>query len=177
MKTKKLSIIRNQFLLTILACILITDISFSQETAPDFRLPDLKGKQVSLKSLLSKGPVVLDFWATWCKPCVKYLPKLQKVYDKYKKDGFVVVGINEDGPRNRAKINPFIKSKRITFPILIDANSQVMRRYQIMGLPATVIIAKDGTIITVHKGYKPGDEKFLEEEIKVLLAKATEDER
>ncbi|MBC8183884.1 TlpA family protein disulfide reductase [candidate division KSB1 bacterium] len=164
------------FLFLLFILFLNTNISFSQETAPDFRLPDLKGKQVSLKSLLGKGPVVIDFWATWCKPCIKYLPKLQKVYDKYKKDGLLVVGINEDGPRNRAKINPFIKSKRINFPILIDANSQIMRRYRIMGLPATVIIAPGGKIFKVHKSYKPGDEKILEKEIKELLSKTAKEE-
>ncbi len=174
MQTKNHIIKLALFVLIIL--FLNINISFSQETAPDFRLPDLKGKQVSLKSLLGKGPVVLDFWATWCKPCVKYLPKLQKVYDKYKKDGLVVVGINEDGPRNRAKINPFIKSKRINFPILIDANSQVMRSYRIMGLPATIVISSDGEIYKVHKSYKPGDEKILEKEIQDLLSKTVKEE-
>jgi len=162
LKTYNQPIITKIILFVLFLLILYPNISFSQENAPDFRLPDLKGKQVTLKSLLGKGPVVLDFWATWCKPCIKYLPKLQKVYDKYKEDGLIVVGINEDGPRNRAKIYPFIKSKRINFPNLIDANSQVMRRYRIMGLPATVIIAPNGEINKVHKSYKPGDEKILE---------------
>jgi len=165
-----------QLLLVLSVLFLSTNISLSQEIAPDFRLPDLKGKQVTFKSLLGKGPIVLDFWATWCKPCVKYLPKLQKIYDKYKGDGLIVVGINEDGPRNRAKINPFVKSKRINFPILIDANSQVMRNYRIMGLPATIIISPDGKIYKVHKSYKPGDEKILEKEIQELLSKTVKEE-
>ena len=109
---------------------------FSQEKAPDFKLPDLKGRQVALSDMLKKGPVIIDFWATWCKPCIKSLPKLQKIYEKYQSQGLTIVGINEDGPRNRSKINPFIKSKKITFPILIDDNSDIMRKYRIAGLPA-----------------------------------------
>jgi len=112
MKFKKQSKIKSEFLIILLTLIINTNVSFSQEIAPDFRLPDLNGKQISLTSLLGKGPIILDFWATWCKPCVKYLPRLQNIYDKYKKENLVVVGINEDGPRNWAKINPFVKIER-----------------------------------------------------------------
>ena len=176
MITQNKNIISKVILFVLIILHLNMNFSFSQENALDFSLTDLKGNQVSMKSLLGNGPIVLDFWATWCKPCIKYLPKLQKVYDKYKKDGLVVVGINEDGPRNRSKIYPFIKSKRINFPILIDVNSRVMRQYRIMGLPATVIITPEGKINKVHKGYKPGDEKILEEEIEEMLSKKDKEE-
>jgi len=63
------------------------------------------------------------------------------------------------------------KSKGIDFKILIDANSQIMRRYRILGLPATIIISSDGKVVKVHKSYKPGDEKLLEQEIVELLSK------
>ena len=160
---------KSRTILSILFFIMSSSLSISQEKAPDFRLSDLKGKQTELKAYLGKGPVVLDFWASWCKPCVKSLPKLQKIYDKYKKYGLTIIGINQDGPRNRSKINPFIKSQGISFPILLDDNSDVMRRYRVVSLPATVIISSKGNILKVHKGYRAGDEKLLEKEIIFLL--------
>ena len=164
-KTKSITI------LSMLFFIMSSSFSISQEKAPDFKLLDLKSKQTELKEYLGKGPVVVDFWASWCKPCVKSLPKLQKIYDKYKKYGLTIIGINQDGPRNRSKINPFIKSQGINFPILFDDNSDVMRRYRIVGLPATVIISPEGNVVKVHKGYRAGDEKLFEEEIISLIKK------
>jgi len=149
--------------------IISSSFSKSQEKAPDFRLLDLKGKQTELKDYVGKGLLVLDFWASWCKPCVKALPELQKIYDKYKKYGVTIIGINQDGPRNRSKINPYIKSQGISFPILFDDNSDVMRKYRIISLPATVLISSKGNIVKVHKGYRAGDEKLLEKEIIFLL--------
>ena len=162
----KLKIIK---ILTIFLFLITSSFSKSQEKASNFRLPDLKGKQTELNEYIGKGLVVLDFWASWCKPCVKFLPKLQEIYEKYKKYGLTIIGINQDGPRNRSKINPFIKSQGISFPILFDDNSEVMRRYRIVSLPATVIISSKGNILKVHKGYRAGDEKLLEKEIIFLL--------
>ena len=162
-KTTSITILSMFFL------IMSSSLSISQEKAPDFRLHDLKGEQTELNEYLGKGPVVLDFWASWCKPCVKSLPEIQKIYDKYKKYGLTIIGINQDGPRNRSKINPLIKSQGISFPILIDDNSDIMRRYRIVGLPAAVIISSEGNIVKVHKGYRAGDEKLLEKEIISLI--------
>lgn len=145
--------------------------SMDQEKAPEFQLPDLSGKQIALQDLLKKGPVVVDFWATWCKPCVKSLPKMQQLFEKYQADSLTVVGINVDGPRNRSKVKPFVNSLGIKFPILIDENGEVLQRYRLVSIPATVIISADGNIVKVHTGYRPGDEKILEKEIQKLLDK------
>lgn len=143
----------------------------AQEKAPEFQLADLNGKQIELKDLLKKGPVVVDFWATWCKPCVKSLPKFQDLYEKYKADSVNIIGINVDGPRNLSKVKPFVNSLGVKFPILIDENGEVLQRYRIVGIPATVIISPTGNIVKVHTGYRPGDEKMLEQEIQKLLKK------
>ena len=119
-------------------------VSFTAEKAQDFKLKDLRGKQFALKKQLGQGPIVLDFWATWCKPCVNYLPKIQKIYEKYKSEGVQIYGINVDGARNRSKINPFVNSLNLTFPILLDENSEVGRRYRVTGIPTTVLISSDG---------------------------------
>ena len=158
----------------IITLLLFSNFTFLKavEKAPEFQLTDLNGKQVALKELLKKGPVIIDFWATWCKPCVKSLPEIQKLYQKYKNDSLTIVGINVDGPRNRSKVKPFVKSMGLEFPILIDENGEVIQRYRLMSIPSTVIVSSDGNIVKVLKGYRPGDENFLEKEIKELLNNA-----
>ncbi|MBD3288931.1 redoxin domain-containing protein [candidate division KSB1 bacterium] len=147
---------------------------FAQNTAPRFQLNDLDGESKDLKDYLGKGPIVLDFWATWCKPCIKYLPEIQKLYEKYKEHDLVVLSVNVDSPRNRSKIKPFVKSKGLTFPVLLDDNSQIMRRYQIFSIPATVLISVEGKIKQTHTGYRSGDEKKLELKIREMLELETE---
>jgi thiol-disulfide isomerase/thioredoxin len=94
------------------------------------RLPDLEGRSVALASYLGKGPVVLDFWATWCKPCLAALPELQQLYTDLAPRGLQLVGINEDGQRNAAKVKPFAKTQGMTFPVLLDLNREAQTRLE-----------------------------------------------
>jgi peroxiredoxin len=135
----------------------------------NFKLPDLQNNQVELAELLKKGPVVLDFWATWCKPCIKAFPKLDSLHHKYKAQGLTVVGINEDGPRNQAKVKPFVNSLGIDFMILIDSDNDVLRRYQVQNLPTTFLVTPDGKIASRHIGFSPLEIAKLENEVKALL--------
>jgi len=97
---------------------------------------------------------------------------MQMLYQKYKNDSLTIIGINVDGPRNRSKVKPFVKSMGLEFPILIDENGEVIQRYRLMSIPSTVIVSSEGDIVKVHRGYRPGDEKVLEKEMKELLNKA-----
>ena len=169
----RLTLIRRRTTQLFVLAVLLTSLQLeAKEKAPNFRLRDINNKQLELDSFIGKGPIVIDFWATWCKPCIKYLPKLQKFYSKYKKQGLMIISINEDGPRNYSKIKPFVNSAGLKFPVLLDENSNVMRRYRVLGLPTTILISPEGTIFKVHTGYKPGDEKQLEKEILSLLNKS-----
>jgi len=142
---------------------------FSSETARPFTLRDLDGDLVELKESLANGPVILDFWATWCKPCVKNLSKLQKLYAEYKDRGLGVLAINEDGPRSLSKVEPFARSLGLEFPILLDENRAVALRYGVSGFPATFVIDPKGEIILAVRGYRPGDEETVREKILFLL--------
>ena len=142
---------------------------FAKEKARHIKLSDITGKKYDLEDLLKKGPVLVDFWATWCKPCREYFPHLERIHKKYKSDGLSVIGINEDGPRNRRKIRSFIRSLNISFPNLVDETAEVMSDYGVYSLPTWFLIDKDGYIIKIHKGYIKGDEILLENEIRSLL--------
>ena len=135
-----------------------------------FTLPTLDGGQFSLQEALKQGPVVLDFWATWCKPCIKSLPKLQEIAGEYGKRGVRVYTVNTDGPRNQPKVRPFLKRHRLELPVLLDHTRQVMKQFQLSVLPATLIISTEGAVVYRHVGYKPGDETGLRKKLAELLA-------
>ncbi len=150
-------------------------VSASEESAPtetssgllgkaaDFQGKDLAGKRVTLESLLEKGPVLVDFWATWCKPCLKELPYLQRIHEKYAKQGLQVVAPTIDSPKTESRVKPFIVGKKYTFTVLLDSSQDVFRALQGKGtIPYVVAIDRDGNIRYRHTGYRPGDENELE---------------
>jgi cytochrome c biogenesis protein CcmG/thiol:disulfide interchange protein DsbE len=142
------------------------------DKAPVFTLKDLEGKTFSLQDELGKGPMVFDFWATWCKPCIKGLGKMQEIEAGYRAKGVRVYTINIDGPRNQAKIRPFLRRYRLTLPVLLDKTSELMKAYHLVGVPTTLIIGADGELVYQHQGYTPGDEKKVRTQLDKLLAPA-----
>jgi len=140
--------------------------------APNFTLPDVNDKKVELKSLLGKGPVVVDFWATWCKPCKEEFAHLQSFTERYRDKGLKIITIATDGPKTASQVKPFILGRRYTFGVLLDTNQEVTRLYKVKVLPTTFLIDNDGRVRYTHTGYRPGTEKILEGEILKILEKS-----
>jgi peroxiredoxin len=139
--------------------------------AADFQGKDIDGKTVSLKSLLGKGPIVVDFWATWCKPCIKALPHLERISQAYSDQGLSVLAISIDSPKTESRVKPFVLGKKYTFKAVLDPSQEIFRSLQGKGtIPYTVIIDKAGNIRYRHTGYRPGDENEVERVVKELLA-------
>ncbi len=117
--------------------------------AEDFRLADLEGKQQSLSQY--RGKVVLvNFWATWCKPCTTEMPAMQTTYDKLRDKGFVVLAINE--LEDDAKVREHIKQHGHTFPVLMDRDNKVANQFGVFGLPVSVFIDEKGVVQEYIKG-------------------------
>ncbi|MDI6840666.1 MAG: TlpA disulfide reductase family protein [bacterium] len=136
----------------------------TERIAPDFTLDDLKGKRYTLSEQKGKV-VVIDFWATWCPPCRVEIPKLISLYNKYKTQGLIILGIGFD---KKEKLNKFAKSYKINYPVLIGT-PDIVKTYNIQAIPTTYIIDKEGKIASQHVGFKEGMEVEIEKEIKSLL--------
>ena len=135
------------------------------ESAPYFYLLDTEQETVSLSGF--QGQVVLlDFWATWCKPCQTEMPIFDRLYNQYQTEGLNVVGIALDRERMEV-VNPFVKKFGIDYPILF-ANDRVFKDYDIMALPTAILIDREGRIRRRFEGAE-GSKTVYEQEIKKWL--------
>ena len=134
--------------------------------APDFTLRTLDGQKLRLGE--QRGRVVLvNFWATWCGPCRQEMPHLSKLYDKYKSSGFILLGVNVDD--DTAQAASVASRLGVTFPVLPDADKRVSRQYDLRARPSTVLIARDGKVRFLHRGYQSGYENTYDKQIRELL--------
>ncbi len=116
---------------------------------PDFLLESLRADEMRLSDFRGQA-VVLNFWATWCKPCRTEIPALVDAYDRNRDQGLVVIGLNlQEG---KAIVEPFANDFGMDFPILIDRDGEVADRYRLLGLPTTYFIDADGVIQSVFRG-------------------------
>lgn len=162
-------------MIRILGLLLVGNFLFSQESGskqiPDLTFDLLTGKSITLSELSEKGPVLIDFWATWCNPCKLEMVQLQKIYQSYRDRGLTILAISQDSPRSLAKVRSFIRAKRYTFPVALDPNQQVGLKLNANVLPTTILVNSDREIVWRHQGYLPGDEKDIKAEILKLLPK------
>lgn len=143
------------------------------EPAPDFELTDLKGKSVSLKSLRGKT-IFIDFWATWCGPCVGSFPGMQKAVDYYKNDSTVVflfVHAYERVPNALVEVKRFMDSKKYRFDVYMDLGSPVAKRFKVSNLPTKLIIDQDGVLKVRSVGYLMEDEAIPEVKAMIELSR------
>ena len=136
--------------------------------APAFTLQDLDGKNVSLAGLRGKV-VVLDFWATWCPPCVKEIPHFVELHEQYKDKGVEIVGISLDDA-GISVVKAFVQKYQIKYPILMTDGRVDKAFGGISGIPTTFVIDSAGNIRQKYVGY--GDKAVFETDIKKLLAEA-----
>lgn len=135
----------------------------------NFQLKNLENKTVSYNDLKGEHLTVIDFWATWCKPCIKSIPKFVEMDEEFKAKGVQFIGISVDGPRNLSKVKPFAKSMGINYPILLDSDNDVMARLRVQAVPTLLIVNSEDEVVYFHEGYTPGDEKMIQAEITKLL--------
>ncbi|MEM9102664.1 MAG: TlpA disulfide reductase family protein [Pseudomonadota bacterium] len=145
-----------------------------QGAAPDFKLSNLQGKVKTLNDY--RGHVILlNFWASWCPPCIEEMPLLQELHTQYKDMKFTVIGINVDeDPDSAREALKNLKYKdgkpvKVTFPILLDSDNKITERYKVGAMPSTFVIDNKGNWRFLHKGYKPGYIEKYRKDVKKLI--------
>ena len=135
----------------------------------NFVLENLNGEMIELYEEIGEGPILLSFWATWCKPCKEELKEYNKLYERYAERGFKLFAISVDSEKSIAKVKPYIKTNGFNFTVLLDYNSEVARMYYAQMVPYSVILNKSGEVVYTHLGYKKGDEIKVQKIIADLL--------
>lgn len=154
--------------------IFISSISLvAQEKLNDFPSVDIKnieGKIINTDEFDNGGkPIIVSFWATWCKPCAKELDAINEVYDEWQDEtGVKLLAISIDDARNTAKIAPFANGKDWPYEVYLDANSDLKRALNVNAIPHTFLLNGKKEIVWQHTSYFDGDEDELFEEVQKL---------
>jgi peroxiredoxin len=139
--------------------------------ATDFAVRDTDGRTFRLSDHLGKEVILLDFWATWCEPCLSEMPHLEQIYEDNRAKGFVVVALSMDGPETVADVPMFAKRHNMTFPVVLDEDSHVVSVYNPKrSAPLSVLIDRKGRIVRVRESYNSGDEKLVAADVAQALA-------
>ena len=134
---------------------------------PDFTLKSLDGKDVRLKDLLGHGPVLIDFWATWCKPCLKAIPYWEALAKKHK--DLTVVLVNADDSKTVDKVKGLVKKESWGSTVLLDTDGTLQRKSGLVNCPETYLLDSKGQIALFHAGFRAGDENDVEKRLTSLL--------
>ncbi len=157
-------------LLILSACLCIVSGSeLLSQQVDDFSLESVDNELLSLDEIKGEHLTVIDFWATWCKPCTKAMPKLNDLYTKYQDQGVSMIGISCDGPRSISKVGLVSSSLGIDYHILKDIDCDVMKTYQFQAFPTLIILDENNEIVWVHEGFLAGDEDIIDEAISSRL--------
>ena len=140
--------------------------------APSWSLHDLSGKEVRLSDFKDKI-VVIDFWGTWCYPCLQAFPKLEALRKKYEPKGVVFLTVNVEhessAEAHQRKVKAFMASNRYTFPVLLDLDGAVTRAHSIVAFPTTLVIDRAGMVRFANPSFTPESEESLVAQLATLL--------
>lgn len=137
--------------------------------AEDFELPTHLGGKVRLSEALEKGPVILDFWATWCAPCKRAMPVYAELVDTFGEHGLQLLPVSLDNERAQSKIGPWFEERGFEFPSLLDPDREVAQQFNVLSLPTMFLLDSDGRLVTWHVGFRPDMREELEREIRGLV--------
>ena len=161
---------KRHLLFTILFFFLSYNV-FSQEKLPNISVKNLNGKKVNIQDIDNEGsPIVLNFWATWCKPCKLELNTIAEDYEDWQDEtGVKIIAVSIDDSRSMSKVAPYVNSVGWDYEIYLDPNRDLARSLGVSTVPHTFLLNEKKEIVWEHRGYIPGDEDKLLEKIESLL--------
>jgi peroxiredoxin len=145
----------------------VTELKEGQR-GPAFTLATLPGGQASLADHAGRL-VILNFWATWCGPCDAEMPTLQALWDQYRARGLLVVGVSVDRASPQHVLEPYVRHKRLTFPIWLDPDMKAAQAWRVRGVPATFLVRPGGDVAGMVMGAREWDSAEMRALIERLL--------
>lgn len=160
-----------KFLILGLLMILALNLYAADKKLPAVNVKDMDGKPFNTSSISNDGkPIIINFWATWCKPCIQELANINELYAKWQKEtGVKIVAVSLDDSRSSKKVKPFVKGRDWKYEVILDENSDFKRAMNVNNPPHTFLIDSKGNVVYEHNGYAPGDEHKLYKEIQKLV--------
>lgn len=145
-------------------------VSIASAQVPSVVLKNIEGKSVNTATLTKSGkPVIISFFATWCKPCQQELKAIHEVYADWQDEtGVQVVAVSIDEAQNIAKVKPLVDGFGWEYEVLLDSNSEFKRAMGVNMIPAVFVVDGNGKIVSSHSGYTQGSEKKLIEEVRKM---------
>ena len=139
------------------------------DEAPAFSLPSIEQGQPDISMAALEGKTIfVDFWASWCAPCLKSLPLYNEMYHKYKDQGLEIIAINVDNPVEDGL--DFLIDTPLDFLIPSDPDGETAELFQVIGMPTSYLVSPEGKVELVHMGFRTGDMEIIEEAIEKVLA-------
>jgi len=168
MKSK--SVYVNRIMLPLLGCLLLisghASAAAPQGPAPDFALKTPSGENARLSEY--RGEVVMiNFWASWCAPCRQEMPLLEELYTQYQPLGFTILGVNVE--QDSSKALAMLEDIPVSFPVMLDTQSTVSKLYNVVAMPTSILVDRDGNMRYLHHGYKPGYEEEYQQQVRELI--------
>lgn len=135
---------------------------------PNVKLKTIDGKTVDLSTLSNDGkPIVISFWATWCKPCKTELNTIAEEYEDWQEEtGVKLIAVSIDNARSTGRVEPYVNGQGWEYQVLLDPNGDLKRAMNVNNVPHTFLIDGKGNIVWDHNNYAAGDEEELFEQIK-----------
>lgn len=158
-------------LLVPLLVVLCGFLNAQVSTIPSVNMKTIDGKSFNTDSIKNVGkPIVISFWATWCKPCIMELTAIAENYETWQTEtGVVLYAVSIDDSKTVSRVAPFVNSKSWEYIVLLDPNGDFKRAMNVINVPHTFLIDGTGKIIDQHTSYAQGDEEQLYEKIKACV--------
>lgn len=160
-------------ILLAVAAILMASTAMAQgaKMPGNITVKDLEGQSVQSSVIQNNGkPVIISFWATWCKPCNRELDAIKEVYEEWQEEtGVKLVAVSIDDARSASRVKPWVDGKDWPYEVYLDQNKDFARAMNVVNVPHTFIINGEGEIVWQHTSYQDGGEEELIEKVRELL--------
>ena len=149
--------------IVLIIILFLTDIGISQSNIPSVQLKKLDGKPFNTSQIKNDNkPVILSFWATWCKPCVKELTTIADVYQDWQDEtGVKLIAVSIDNSRSVAQVKPMVNGKNWDYQVLLDVNNELKRAMNVNAVPHTFLVNGKGEVVWQHTSFSEGAELEL----------------